>query len=59
MVDRASPELGFTWWGHASATVELGGVRVATDPLLGGPAVPPAPVRRATPGAARTTPTWC
>lgn len=23
-----------TWWGHASTTVELGGVRVATDPLL-------------------------
>jgi L-ascorbate metabolism protein UlaG (beta-lactamase superfamily) len=26
--------LGITWWGHASATVELGRVRVATDPLL-------------------------
>jgi L-ascorbate metabolism protein UlaG (beta-lactamase superfamily) len=24
----------FTWWGHASATVEIGGVRVALDPLL-------------------------
>jgi L-ascorbate metabolism protein UlaG (beta-lactamase superfamily) len=24
----------FTWWGHASATVELGGARVALDPLL-------------------------
>jgi L-ascorbate metabolism protein UlaG (beta-lactamase superfamily) len=24
----------FTWWGHASATVELGGVHVALDPLL-------------------------
>ena len=23
-----------TWWGHATATVELGGTRVATDPLL-------------------------
>lgn len=23
-----------TWWGHASATVELGSVRVGTDPLL-------------------------
>lgn len=23
-----------TWWGHASSTVELAGVRVATDPLL-------------------------
>ena len=27
--------LAVTWWGHASTTVELGGVRVATDPLLG------------------------
>jgi L-ascorbate metabolism protein UlaG (beta-lactamase superfamily) len=26
--------IGCTWWGHASATVELGGTRVATDPLL-------------------------
>ena len=34
MVTDAGPELGFTWWGHASATVELGDVRVATDPLL-------------------------
>lgn len=25
--------LAVTWWGHASATVELGGLRVATDPL--------------------------
>ena len=24
-----------TWWGHSTATVELGGTRVATDPLLG------------------------
>lgn len=23
-----------TWWGHSSTTVELGSVRVATDPLL-------------------------
>lgn len=23
-----------TWWGHATTTVELGAVRVATDPLL-------------------------
>lgn len=30
-----SPPLAVTWWGHASTTVELGGVRVATDPLLG------------------------
>jgi L-ascorbate metabolism protein UlaG (beta-lactamase superfamily) len=28
-------ELALTWWGHASTTVEVGGVRVATDPLLG------------------------
>ncbi|MDQ1103294.1 MBL fold metallo-hydrolase [Nocardioides zeae] len=27
--------LAVTWWGHASTTVELGGARVATDPLLG------------------------
>lgn len=27
--------LAVTWWGHASATVELAGARVATDPLLG------------------------
>ncbi|GAA2139870.1 MBL fold metallo-hydrolase [Nocardioides koreensis] len=26
--------LSFTWWGHASTTVELDGVRVAVDPLL-------------------------
>jgi L-ascorbate metabolism protein UlaG (beta-lactamase superfamily) len=26
--------LAVTWWGHASTTVELGGVRVALDPLL-------------------------
>jgi L-ascorbate metabolism protein UlaG (beta-lactamase superfamily) len=26
--------LAVTWWGHSSATVELGGVRVAVDPLL-------------------------
>ena len=38
--------IAVTWWGHAFATVELGGVSVATDPLLGGPAPPPAPVRR-------------
>lgn len=28
--------LALTWWGHSSATVELDGVRVATDPLLTG-----------------------
>jgi L-ascorbate metabolism protein UlaG (beta-lactamase superfamily) len=27
-------ELAVTWWGHASATVEIGGARVAVDPLL-------------------------
>lgn len=26
--------LALTWWGHASATVEVGGARVAVDPLL-------------------------
>lgn len=26
--------LAVTWWGHASATVELGGLCIATDPLL-------------------------
>jgi L-ascorbate metabolism protein UlaG (beta-lactamase superfamily) len=28
------PDLAVTWWGHASATVELGAARVAVDPLL-------------------------
>lgn len=28
--------MNLTWWGHASATVELAGVRVLTDPLLAG-----------------------
>ncbi|MDF1606226.1 MBL fold metallo-hydrolase [Nocardioides sp. YIM 152315] len=27
-------DLAATWWGHASATVEIGGARVAVDPLL-------------------------
>ena len=27
-------DLAFTWWGHASTTVELGASRVALDPLL-------------------------
>jgi L-ascorbate metabolism protein UlaG (beta-lactamase superfamily) len=27
--------IAVTWWGHASATVELGAARIATDPLLG------------------------
>ncbi len=26
--------LAVTWWGHSSTTVELGGIRVAFDPLL-------------------------
>jgi L-ascorbate metabolism protein UlaG (beta-lactamase superfamily) len=26
--------LALTWWGHSSATVEVGGLRVALDPLL-------------------------
>ena len=27
-------DLAVTWWGHSSATVELGGLRIAVDPLL-------------------------
>ena len=27
-------DLALTWWGHASTTVEIGGARVSTDPLL-------------------------
>ena len=27
-------ELAVTWWGHASATIEIGGARVALDPLV-------------------------
>ena len=27
-------DLAVTWWGHATATVEVGGVRVVTDPVL-------------------------
>ncbi len=30
----AMTDLAVTWWGHSSATVELGGLRVAVDPLL-------------------------
>ena len=26
--------LAVTWWGHASTTVEIGGLRIATDPVL-------------------------
>ncbi|CAN5156324.1 MBL fold metallo-hydrolase [soil metagenome] len=29
-----STPLAVTWWGHSSTTVELDGVRVATDPVL-------------------------
>lgn len=29
-------DLGLTWWGHSSTTVELDGVRIGTDPLLTG-----------------------
>ncbi len=31
-----SDELALTWWGHSSATVELDGTRIGTDPLLTG-----------------------
>lgn len=31
----AAGELAVTWWGHASATVEIGTSRVAIDPVLG------------------------
>lgn len=27
-------DLAVTWWGHATTTVELGGVRIAIDPVL-------------------------
>ena len=27
-------DLAVTWWGHATATVEIGGIRIATDPVL-------------------------
>lgn len=30
----AESPLAVTWWGHATATVELGGARVLTDPVL-------------------------
>ena len=32
--DGSAGPLAFTWWGHASATVEIGGLRVALDPVL-------------------------
>lgn len=34
MTERTHAPLSFTWWGHAFTTVDLGGVRVAVDPLL-------------------------
>ena len=34
MSSRTAGDLAATWWGHASVTVEIGGVRVATDPVL-------------------------
>jgi L-ascorbate metabolism protein UlaG (beta-lactamase superfamily) len=30
----STEDLAFTWWGHASVTVEIGGVRIAIDPLF-------------------------
>lgn len=30
----AAEGLAVTWWGHASTTVEVGGLRIATDPVL-------------------------
>jgi L-ascorbate metabolism protein UlaG (beta-lactamase superfamily) len=30
----AADGLAVTWWGHASTTVEVGGLRIATDPVL-------------------------
>jgi L-ascorbate metabolism protein UlaG (beta-lactamase superfamily) len=29
-----SPAVSVTWWGHATTTIELGGRRVLTDPIL-------------------------
>jgi len=34
MTANTAGNLAVTWWGHASVTLEIGGVRVATDPLL-------------------------
>jgi L-ascorbate metabolism protein UlaG (beta-lactamase superfamily) len=33
-VSKAAGVLAATWWGHASATIEIAGVRVATDPVM-------------------------
>lgn len=27
-------DIGITWWGHATATIEIAGLRVLTDPVL-------------------------
>jgi L-ascorbate metabolism protein UlaG (beta-lactamase superfamily) len=34
VVTGSADALAVTWWGHATATVELGGLRVVTDPVL-------------------------
>jgi L-ascorbate metabolism protein UlaG (beta-lactamase superfamily) len=33
-VNRSPAPLAVTWWGHATATVEIGGLRIVTDPVL-------------------------
>ena len=30
----ASRTCAVTWWGHATTTIEIGGVRILTDPVL-------------------------
>ena len=30
----STADLAVTWWGHATTTVEVGGIRIATDPVL-------------------------
>ncbi len=34
MSTRKPGDLAATWWGHASVTIEIGAVRVVTDPVL-------------------------
>jgi L-ascorbate metabolism protein UlaG (beta-lactamase superfamily) len=34
MTTNRVEDLAVTWWGHASVTLEIAGLRVATDPLL-------------------------
>lgn len=41
-----------TWWGHACVTVEIGGVRILTDPVLTGRVAHLSRVRGALPGDA-------